>query len=402
MHGTLRSDDFLDGVNQIGIGDFMQLAPSERDFWGRRFIGRRAVISFGRRVFALDFGRARFDFGGRRRVVLAVAGGGWRRGGVLGGYGRRAQDGLFHLVHLALRVGEVVRTPDAMQTPAQALQHLIAQAVAVARPSRAVVRRAVKLHAQRVASAPVRIHNRNVYEPAAGRHFFMDFVAALAYRIRQRLLERRAEIPPRFARRVGGHDAGFGVLEKSLERGDSARLRSVERDVLGLQVGEHLAAPPRPRNQHVQPPMPAFVVQRPESHGHSARPIAPVAHADEDDVALVPLHVFEILHEKRLVRMRVEKPLFGRVLAAQNFQLVLNRLRLPRAERRGAKRHVRRHFGVFHDCFGDRFRLVAVAAVFVNRFGKMAKAQAGLVAVEVRAGEHHQIAAVKLAVGQRD
>ena len=82
--------------------------------------------------------------------------------------------------------------------------------------------------------------------------------------------------------------------------------------------GEHLAPPPGARDQHVQPPLAALAVQRPEVHRHRAVLVPPVADGDEDDVALVALDVLEVLDEERLGRaVRRRTPELGSCLGEQ-------------------------------------------------------------------------------------
>src|SRR6185503_10695841 len=54
----------------------------------------------------------------------------------------------------------------------------------------------------------------------------------------------------------------------------------------------------RAREDDVQPLLSARLVDRAEVHQHAPVPIWAVADADDDDVTLVPLDVFEILDEQ--------------------------------------------------------------------------------------------------------
>ena len=81
--------------------------------------------------------------------------------------------------------------------------------------------------------------------------------------------------------------------------------------------------------------------------GHPGRPsplglLAPgrpaVADADEHDVALVALHIFEVLDEEGLGRADREELLGRRVVAAEPLQVLLDRLALGHAEGGDAKR----------------------------------------------------------------
>lgn len=105
-------------------------------------------------------------------------------------------------------------------------------------------------------------------------------------------------------------------------------------------------------DQHVESAFAAIAAKRAEPHRHaSARHRRVVADRDEDHVPLVPLDVFEVLHEERLGVMRLEECLrLGRQRASQ--QLINDRATLGRGE--GG--HTERQVGVVAGMSDDRLR----------------------------------------------
>lgn len=67
----------------------------------------------------------------------------------------------------------------------------------------------------------------------------------------------------------------------------------------------------------------AVLIQRAEIHRYTALCITSIANADEYDVALVTLNVFQVLDEERLGRIFMEESFMDRVVPAQQFQRTL-------------------------------------------------------------------------------
>ena len=66
-----------------------------------------------------------------------------------------------------------------MDDPAVSLEHLLAEAVAISRRARAVIRRAVTLDADEIAPRMVGVAYRNVDEEASDPHLCLDVEAEL-------------------------------------------------------------------------------------------------------------------------------------------------------------------------------------------------------------------------------
>jgi hypothetical protein len=143
------------------------------------------------------------------------------------------------------------------------------------------------------------------------------------------------------------------------------------------------------------------------THWHAAaRDGRSVADRDEDHVALVTLHVFEVLDEERLGVMHLEKRLdLRRKAAAQDFELVHDRAALGCGEGRDAERE----FGVIARVRDDRLRHdprlhhVSPRGTSVEHALRDAvEAQAHARFRRVGTGHDEQLVLVELAVADRD
>jgi hypothetical protein len=84
-------------------------------------------------------------------------------------------------------------------------------------------------------------------------------------------------------------------------------LRAPHIDILGQERADQGELLARARDRDIQPALAALLVERAKVHQYSPRPIAPVADADNDHIALVALHIFQIFHEERLGARLVEE-----------------------------------------------------------------------------------------------
>src|SRR5690606_5478652 len=130
-------------------------------------------------------------------------------------------------------------------------------------------------------------------------------------------------------------------------------VRAREIDLVISKVGEDFAATLGAGDEHVEAPLSPIAVEGSEVHGHLSVLVAPIAHTDEDDVPLVTLYTFQVLHKERLKRMRGEETFQFGLLAASLFDLVANGLGLRDAERGDAKREVRALARVLHHGVSD-------------------------------------------------
>src|SRR5574337_1053033 len=94
----------------------------------------------------------------------------------------------------------------------------------------------------------------------------------------------------------------------------------------------------RARYGHVQAPLAAVLIQRPKVQRHLARIILAVAHAEENDIALVALHHFQILDEEWLRSVFVEEGFDLRLIAPPLLPFRDNGIPLRVTERDNAQR----------------------------------------------------------------
>ena len=100
---------------------------------------------------------------------------------------------------------------------------------------------------------------------------------------------------------------------------------AAEIDLFGPQRGEDQKLVARPGDRDVKPAVAAVAVERGDLCGDAAGLVGADGHREEDDVALVALHVLEVLDEDRLVGLvAVEKRLQRRVAAARLVEQVLD------------------------------------------------------------------------------
>ena len=136
-------------------------------------------------------------------------------------------------------------------------------------------------------------------------------------------------------RRAGQRDfaVAFGVLQEVFQMGRAGGPGSAEVyvGVADRTYHQHLFAGAGDRD--VQPPFAALPVQRAEVHRELPLPVAGVADRKDDHVALIALHVFQILHENRLRGRIVEAAVELRMAAPFGVDQVLDQLLLRHTER---------------------------------------------------------------------
>ena len=235
---------------------------------------------------------------------------------------------LNQLLHLARRMDPPVGRPDSLDVPAQPLKNILAQPVPVTRGRAAVIGATVALDSQQVTPRCAWIDNTDVNAVAAASHLGVDRPAQLAQRPDDLDLERAVRLQARGAALAGQRsvpaDGEFQiVLEVAYASGAHAR----QIDLLGHQraVDDHGFT--RSGYRHVQAAMPALTVQRAEVHRDLARDVRPVSDREEDDIALVALHVLQVLDEQLLAGLRRDRAVkLGVGLPACIQQLVDQRL----------------------------------------------------------------------------
>ena len=264
-----------------------------------------------------------------------------------------------------------------------------------------MVRGAVALDSQNVPPAPRRISNPQIDEEPGGSHLGVDIEVHGPHPGRDRLLEGGVGLA---SAHPGDLDIpGLRVLQERLERLDFPGPRPPQVQLRPHEVGVHDAASARPRDQHVQAPFASLLIQRPEGHRQVDAVDLAVADADQDHVALVALHVLQILHEEGLFGVAGEELLARGIAPPQDVDLVLDAPRLDAAERRDARRQVGGAAGVLHDGPSDRLRLGGVDPLaLVVGAGIVAQDEPRVLLADVGAREHHEAVVVELVVRHGD
>ena len=113
-------------------------------------------------------------------------------------------------------------------------------------------------------------------------------------------------------------------MQKHFERGNALAFAALQIDIVGRDGREHLAALLGARDQHVQAALAAIGADGAKAHGQIALGVARIGDRDKDHIALVALHVFQVLDEKGFIGVGDEERLGFGLLAAQQLQLILN------------------------------------------------------------------------------
>src|SRR5262249_33548710 len=135
---------------------------------------------------------------------------------------------------------EPIRAPDPMDPPAAIPQDALTQAIAVPGRARGMIRRAVALDPEQVATRARGIDYRQVDDEAGRTDLGMDLVAEVFQGPGHLPLEVRVVISPRGLPVV--QDAGRRVAEEGLEDRSPARPGALEVDVVGRDRAEDVAA----------------------------------------------------------------------------------------------------------------------------------------------------------------
>ena len=259
----------------------------------------------------------------------------------------------------------------------------------------------VALDAEQKPSGARGVHHRQIDEEPGRSHLVRHVVPRRAQPRRDRLLERRVGL----ATGGAGHVdlPRLGVLQESLERLDPACARPPQVQIRAHEVRVHDTASARPCDQHVQTPLTPVPIQRPEVHRQVRAVDLAVTDADQDHVALVPLHVLQVLHEEGLLGVPGENSSHEGSRRRRMSDLVLDPARLNVAERRDPERQAWGSARVLHRRGRNRLRLGGVDPLsLVMGLRAVTKDQPRVHLPGVRAREDHQPIVVELVVRDRD
>ena len=233
----------------------------------------------------------------------------------------------------------------------------------------------------------------------------MNAVALLRQMVVGRLDDACAPLGVRRALRLRRR-AAFRIFEEcaQMRRADGARAAHV--DLLRMDGRHDDDLLLRPRDGDVQAAFAARTVQRAEVHGELAVLVRRVADGEDDDVAFVALHVFQILHEQRLLQAFAEELLQFGMLAAEFVHQIVDQILLGLAERHDADallvklRIFKTFLNEFDEGFGFGAIRTARAAVVHAAFHEL-EGDAEIRAV-ARRGEREQAVVVIMFVREGD
>ena len=332
---------------------------------------------------------------------------GFRCNGYRRGHGLRERDAHacgFNFSNGALgflaRISEPIGAPNAVKAPAQAFQHALAQAVAIAGRQRAVISGAVTFDGQQITARLLWVAHGHVNEITGCAHLRLYAVAARLQGMKNLFLERG----------VGGAACFSGnleltrlrILQKILQGANAVLGAGVQLQFIGGEVAEHAHAQLGARDENVEAAMTAIAVEGAKFFGNAAGFVATVANADEHHIPLVALDVFEVFDKKRLVGVRRKKALGFGVGSAHHFNLNRNEIALRHAECSHAQAQMGCLHGVPHDFLGHclRFNLVgSCAPAVVHGVRQMGQRDACCVCVHPCRRKDDQPVVVELCVG---
>ena len=122
----------------------------------------------------------------------------------------------------------------------------------------------------------------------------------------------------------------FGKLEECLQSRNALAVCLGKVDHCRGHGGKHHHFLPRAGNGDVEPAPSAHLVERPEVEGNAARTVGPVAHGEQDHVALVALNVFQVLDKERFLSLVCD--VFQLVFDKRVRKLSLDEILLRRTE----------------------------------------------------------------------
>ena len=115
-------------------------------------------------------------------------------------------------------------------------------------------------------------------------------------------------------------------------------------------------------DQYIQPAFASIGGKRAEAHGKLAISAAPIADRNHDGIAFITLHVFEVFHKERFIRMGAEKRFSIRIVAPRRFNGVQNGIALADGKRRDTQRIARGFPSMGNDSFRHCARFFRIGA----------------------------------------
>ncbi len=193
---------------------------------------------------------------------------------------------------------EPVGAPYAVEAPAKMFQNILTQTVPLPGPQSTVIGRAITLNRKDIGARPVRMADAEIDPEPSRSNLRVSQKAVPPDHIGNVLLKGRVCVQA--GRRHFFRAAILGKLEKALKDAWTFPSRAAQIHITRIKRREHFAANPGAREQHIEPPFATFAIDRPKRHageppaGHDWT----ISNADEDNVAFIALHIFDILDKR--------------------------------------------------------------------------------------------------------
>src|SRR5690606_36997499 len=211
-------------------------------------------------------------------------------------------DLFFELADFPAAICKPIGGPYAIELPAEPFEHLLPQTVTVTRATCRVIRCAVALYAEHEMFASLRVTDGKIKEISRDADLRLGFDAGFENDLGAPSFERRfvisASPDPAF------EAPGASVLQVGFQSRDAGVGTRLNRDVLRFQRRDEHYLFFRSCEQDIEPPVSYFAIYRTKAlHHRAAWDGRPVNRRNDDDVSLVALNVFEVLHHERFERL---------------------------------------------------------------------------------------------------
>src|SRR5581483_6285124 len=297
------------------------------------------------------------------------------------------------------------RRPYPVQAPAEQVEHLRAQSVAIARGAGALVIWTVAGNTEEKLCRPLRIEHAQV-EAKGARADLGHRLIAHAFQLRSNVAGQGTGRGARLqARGTVGLATALSVIEILAQMRQPGRLAGACLQVGGLDGADDDQLLACPRDGDVEPAGAPLPVDRPEIQDQLAGGILAVADAQKNDIAFIPLHSLQVLDEETLEAAALEESSKLRALAQPALEFVFDGGHLRIAEGDDADRTVPVFLKMLQYQFVDYFclrRVVAAPAPVVDYVRHMDELDAQFLMRGHRRRKGYQPLLVEAPVGEGD
>lgn len=193
------------------------------------------------------------------------------------------------------RIVKPIGRPDSDKIPAEPLEHLFAEAVAIARAPARMIARPITFDTGKKHLAVIRVANAKIDLITGNTDLVDNVIAATAQTIRHFYLEVAVWLPDRLYHRTPPR---FGVFEIALKNLHTLVTPFGRFYIRRSERCENAHAHARARKEDIETPMTLLPIYGPEPllHGSGAR-LTAIREGDEYKIPLVSLNVLKILYK---------------------------------------------------------------------------------------------------------